>query len=214
MKTAIVIFFAILLSACSSFGVKTESKTETPAPYASASLQGSSGTLNLTFDKSGNWVSISTLGTATLSNESASSHENALMVATMRAKRTLAEFLSNDIKSSKSQTRIAKEYSRTFLAAESQPENKSGDKAANEDSESILISQEDGSPVRTERNKQANQITTALTEQISDSSAAILKGAYVSERKFNENKVIVELTTSKASIDVAKNIARMMQGSM
>jgi len=128
----------------------------------------------------------------------------------MRAKRTLAEFLSNDIRSSKTQTHIARDYSRTFLENKSTPESTP---ALNDEKEQIETSS-GADPIRTENIQQSNRIATILTEKITDSSAAILKGAFVKGHEFKDGQVFVELATTQRSINASKNLAKMMQGSV
>lgn len=57
------------------------------------------------------------------------------MIATMRAKRTLAEFLNNDVKSAKTLNRLAKSYARSFSSTENQETQLGEDSEAAENEE-------------------------------------------------------------------------------
>ncbi len=83
---------------------------EASSPQTESVFLETSGTLHLVFDADGNWQKIVASGSADLSGDSPTARESALMIAIMRAKRTIAEFMNNDVKSSKTLDRIAKTY--------------------------------------------------------------------------------------------------------
>ena len=120
MKSWVVLYLATALAACSSTGNKQQGSNTEPsgqrevhaAQLAESAFQESSGTLNLAFDSKGNWVKITSKGTADLAEDSPRARETALMIAGMRAKRTVAEFLNNDVKSAKTLTRIARSWTK------------------------------------------------------------------------------------------------------
>ncbi len=58
------------------------------------------------------------MGSAGLADDSPTSPESALMIASLRAKRTLAEFLSSRVKSNTTVCSIAKGYTRNIQSAE------------------------------------------------------------------------------------------------
>ncbi len=178
---------------------------EASRPQAESEFVESSGTLHLVFDAEGNWQKIVAKGSADLSGDSATARESALMVATMRAKRTVAEFMNNDVKSSKTLDRIAKTYSSAFSS-----ETADGDQQ--EVSETSI--EPDFGERNTAQEKQAQRLASKIVEHIRDSSAAIIKGAYVSHRSLENERVIVELTATRESIGAAKLVSRMMSGSL
>ena len=176
---------------------------EASSPQAESEFVESSGTLHLVFDAEGNWQKIVAKGSADLSGDSSTARESALMIATMRAKRTVAEFMNNDVKSSKTLDRIAKTYSSAFNT-----ETADGDQQ--EDSETSI--EPDSGERNTAQEKQAQRLASKIVEHIRDSSAAIIKGAYVSHRSLENERVIVELTATRESIGAAKLVSRMMSG--
>lgn len=209
MKPLLASLLALSVAACSSTGPKPQDAAATPQKAAGASalidssFPDSGGTLNLVFDAQGNWVRITSKGTASLTDESPSGRETALAIATMLAKRSVAEFMNNDIRSAKTVSRIARSYARTLHSSGDQPpDDDIGDTAP------------DFTYAGTETSRQANRVATTLTERIRDNSSAILKGVYVSQRSFEDGRVIVEVTASRESVQAAHQAHRMMRGSM
>ena len=226
MKLLIGLLLAVALSACSSTGSKPPAagpeKAEKPEASASqlaeSSFQESNGTLTVMFDAKGNWVRLTAVGAASLTDDSPGAIESALMIAGMRAKRTVAEFISNDVRSSKTVTRIARSYDRTFQSSESQ-----GAGGGIEDAQEPQEAEDDGgvgggsagaNALRIEKARQARRVATVLTERIHESSSAILKGVQVSRRSVDGDSVRVEVTVSPGSIGTARQVSRMMSGVM
>ena len=226
MKLLIGLFLVVALSACSSTGSKPPAagpeKAEKPEASASllaeSSFQESNGTLTVMFDAKGNWVRLTAVGAASLTDDSPGAIETALMIAGMRAKRTVAEFIQSDVRSSKALTRIARSYDRAFQSSESQ-----GAGGGIEDAQEPQEAEDDGgvgggsagaNALRTEKARQARRVATVLTERIHESSSAILKGVQVSRRSVNGDSVRVEVTVSPGSIGTARQVSRMMSGVM
>ena len=210
MNKLFVAILSLCLLACSSKGVQPTARStdrpemsETISPVAESAFQVSSGTLNLAFDAKGNWLKITTRGTASLAEDNPAAKDSALMIATMRAKRTVTEFLNNDVKSAKTLNRLSKSYAKNFQVAENQ------EASAIEDSEA-MPTEDDGQ--RSEQSRQAQRFAEILTERIQDHSAAIIKGSYVSYQALEDGRVVVELTVARESIGAAKQISRQMPG--
>lgn len=212
MKSLLASILVLALAACSNLGGKPQDVTEsnpkqvgTAPKLAESDFQESGGALNLVFDAQGNWVKITSKGTADLASDTPSGRETAMMIATMRAKRTVAEFMNNDIRSTKALTRIARSYNQTFQSSESpRPDESMG----LGDNESVIPLAD------SEDSRQALRLASTLTERIQDNSSAILKGVYVSNRSVEEGRVIVEVTASRESVEAARQASRMMRGAM
>lgn len=211
MNKLFVAILSLCLLACSSKGVQPTARStdrpemsETISPVAESAFQVSSGTLNLAFDAKGNWLKITTRGTASLAEDNPAAKDSALMIATMRAKRTVTEFLNNDVKSAKTLNRLSKSYAKNFQAAENQ------EVPSSEDSEAMPTEAEGGQ--RSDQSRQAQRFAETLTERIQDHSAAIIKGGYVSYQALEDGRVVVELTVARESIGAAKQISRQMPG--
>jgi len=215
MKLLIALFLGIVLSACSSTGSKppvaapetAEKPDANTSQLAESSFQESNGTLTVAFDAKGNWVRLTAVGSASLADDSSGATETAMMIAGMRAKRTVAEFISNDVRSSETLTRIARSYDRTFQSSESQGADGSGPEEAEDDG-----GVSNGNALRTEKARQARRIAAVLTERIQESSSAILKGVQVSRRSVAGDSVTVEVTVSPGSIGAARQVSRTMSG--
>ena len=206
------------MTACSSTGDKQAGNADSAAKagvaatrFAESTFDGTSGTLNLVFDDQGNWTKITAKGTASLGEDTPSARETALMIATLRAKRSVAEFLNNDVKSSKTLTRVARSYARAFQSEDT--ENQAA--AMNDlDSDAMADLDIDGKVARTETARQAQRFASILTDRIQDNSAAILKGAYVSHRALQDSQVVVELTATRQSVAAAHQVSGMMRGTL
>lgn len=217
MKLLIALFLGMVLSACSSTGGKPPAAASEKAEKADANatvlaeslFQESNGTLTVVFDAKGNWVRLSAVGTASLTDDSPGAMETALMIAGMRSKRTVAEFLSGDVRSSKVMTRLARSYDRTFHSSESQGADGGRTEEAEDDAGGA-----NGNSLSTEKSRQARRIATTLTERIQESSSAILKGVQVSRRSVDGDSVSVEVTVTPGSIGAARQVSRMMSGVM
>lgn len=216
MKALILTTLALVLTACSSIATKQEGTADTKAGAAATRLaestfDGTGGTLNLVFDDHGNWTKITANGTASLGEDTPSARETALMIATMRAKRLVAEFLNNDVKSAKTLTRVARSYARAFQSEDTENQAASMNDL---DSDAMADHDIDGKSARTEKARQAQRFASILTERIQDNSAAILKGAYVSRRALQDGQVVVELTTTRQSVAAAHQVSSMMRGTL
>lgn len=204
MKSLLICLLALAVTACSSSGVKPLAAAATPM-LAESSFEETGGTLNLVFDAQGNWVRITSQGAATLHDDSPSARETAMAIATLRAKGAMVEFMNNDIRSTKTVRRIARNYARTFHASKGQPLDEA---AIAEDAETDFVQGD------AESTREFNRLATTLTERIQDSSAAILKGVYVSRRSVESDRVVVEVVASRESVEAARQTSRMMRGSM
>ena len=211
MKQLWLAIVPFVLLACSSPNALHTSGTtdrlvtkEIASQAGESSFQESTGTLNLSFDAKGNWLKITTRSSADLSDESPAAKDSALMIATMRAKRTLAEFLNNDVKSAKTLNRLAKSYARSFSSAENQETQLGEDSEAAENEETA--------DKQSVQSRKSQRFAESLSERIHDNSAAIIKGGYVNYRAFEDGRAIVELTVARESIGVARQLSRMMSG--
>jgi len=212
MKTLIAAMCVLALAGCASTDSKQQDASSSSDKssvesrrLAETAFEEAGGTLNLVFDAQGNWVRITAKGTAAMADDTPGGRETAMTIATMRAKRTVAEFLSSEVRSSKTMTRIARSYVRTYQSSDStKPVESLG---ADDDAAMSL-------PSAIEEDRHARRLASTLTEQIRDNSSAILKGAYVSQRTFEGERVTVELTASRESIEAARQVSRMMRGAM
>lgn len=211
MKSYIYALLALVLAACNATPNRQQSntagldKSALSSTTAESAFQELTGTLNLVFDAQGNWVRLSAKGSAGLADDSPASRESALMIASLRAKRTLAEFLSSQVKSETTVRRIAKSYTRNFQSAE-----QAGDELPTDSEAEPTVDDEK----RSAKSAQAHRVASALVERIQESSAAILKGVHVTYRSFEDGRVVVEVSATRQSIATARQISRAMSGSL
>lgn len=171
---------------------KSALETKPDIAKAEATFLEKFGTVTIEFTEDGEWVRLKSTATSPLTFNHSNATEEAFMVATMRAKRGIAEFLGNDMRSDKTVKNISDVALKDIVQ----------DNRANEDA------------VGSENRERANNIAVKVTERIQDSSQAILKGVYVSNRVIDRdsNRVSVEVSVSKKTINAAQLIRAKMGG--
>jgi len=189
--------------------ISKESALETKPDIKTAEVtfHEKNGTLILEFDEQGSWVRIKTSGTSPVEFNHANAREQAFTIATMRAKRNLIEFLSNDVKSQKAVSNISDVYLKDIVKEDTTNSLKS----LSADEEGTGNSSEQKS---NENRNRANRVATNVREQIVDNANAILRGAYVSARNIDRatNQVSVEVSISRKTIVAAQQIRAQMGG--
>jgi hypothetical protein len=214
MKLITVAILAALATGCASNKVEPVTKVENKLEQkpdvkkAEAEFLETNGTLQIQFSEEGEWLVIKTVGTAPINFNHAQGREDAFMLATMRAKRNLVEFMSNDVKSAKTAENIAKTSLRDIVT---NTNNESRNRKVDPDSD------DDGSVggmASAEDRRRANRIAQSVTESMSDNSQAILRGAFVAKREVSRenNMVSVTIQVSKKSINASANLRTMMNG--
>lgn len=204
----VVLLLALMLLGCTGPSARlqppssplTEQGEQSDAKAESA-FQASSGTLTLVFDAQGHWIRLSARGQAGLADDSPATRESALMIATLRAKRALAEFLSSQVRSESTVRRIARRHARNLQSAEQHGDDLIADEEAQPSGE--------GGP-RNAKQEEAHRVASALVEHIQESSAAILKGVHVTHRVFEHGQVVVEVSASRQSIAASRQVSKAM----
>ena len=209
MKKMILGFvIALSIAGCASTSMQhSDFSTDQSLKTADAEFLEANGPLKLSFDEKGRWLTIETSATAPLSFDAAEGRELAFKIATMRAKRNLTEFLSNDLKSSKSLRAISKSYLKSVGQTDSN--NVSGyaeDDGENDGSQNQQQSRE--------LRQKANTIASTVRESIDDNAQFILKGVFISSRKVSRDgsHVSVSIRVSQQSMSTASSIRRQMMG--
>ena len=226
MKGAILLAIGILMSACSSpsiregTGARAYRVAHVPGQEGAMSASGrsveiaasrSGGMLRLEFDEAGNWHRIIVRGTAELPDGveiSAAALESAYTVAGLRAKQALSEFLSSDVRTTRTVRRIARSYGEVV-----------GDAAADSsvsflDEPRTAAGRGEEGDTRREPDRQSERLAVTLVERIAEQSSAIVRGAQFTRREQVDGGVLVELAASRESIGAATEIARRMKGQM
>lgn len=179
-KVILVVAMASILSACSS--VKLSGDTD-PVSAEAVKYTQDFGKVEVTFNDKGDWDLVKSSGTSSVPIDVDAGLEQAMNIATLRAKRNIVEFINTDLKSSK-----ATESMTNSLAKNVSVDNdKTQERAAN--------------------------IATQVQEKIAVQADGILKGVYVVERKISSDKktVVVTVQVDKRSMRAANQL-RMSLG--
>ncbi len=223
MKKSIISMavLAVFLTGCASTSkspppvAKVENKLEMKPDIrkAEAEFLETAGTVQLQFSEEGDWLLIKTSGTAPINFNHAQGREDAFLLATMRAKRNLVEFLNNDIKSGKAVENVTKTALKDIVTSNGS-ENSKRSKDTKSDELFGSDTEVDHSQYSQEERNRASKISQSVTENINDNSQGILRGAYISNRSIDRecNMVAVTLMVSKKSINAASVVRTQMNG--
>lgn len=217
MKRSLVALSVLaILSGCSSSPkapepvVKVQNKLEqTPdISKSEAEFLEANGTLQIQYGDDGQWIMIKTVGTASVNFNHTQGKEDAFMLASMRAKRNLIEFLNNDVRSNKVTENISRATLKDLVLNKNREDRQSGGSLSDEELEAKLNN------ASSEDRHRANKIAHSVSESIRDSSQFILKGAFISKREIDResNLAAVTVQVSRKSINAASQVRTMMNG--
>ena len=173
----LILFVALFISACTS---ATELEgTKVKAPIRTEFLGGS---LTIAYDKEGEFQSITSVSTSKVTSKLPTAVEEAIKIATLKARRQIAEFINVELKS---------------------------DNFTSSVSDSLQASQtSDGE----DKSKFRNTIALKVRENITQKSSQILKGTIVQSEKHDAKKdqVIVTVVTGIVPINTSKQLKQLM----
>lgn len=175
-KKIAIVSTIVLLSACSTMDDK---RVEGPE---SVTAEFMGGDIKVTFNKDGQFEIMQAAGTARVTSTLPSAQEEAFIIANMRAKQKIVEFMKNELE---------------------------GDKFANTASDSLQEGKSNNGQANNEVN---SKIAYQVQENIKSKSKAILQGVYVESKKFDSstNTVRVVVRTGAKDINVAKQVRSLM----
>ena len=124
------------------------------------------GDLKVVYNKKGEFESISSKATAYVTNNLPNSRDQAVTIATLKARRQIAEFLKTEIQSERFLVTVSKSVQDTEIT------NQVGD------------------------NKESANIAYKVRESIRQRSNAILQGTYLQSENFNPDTKIVTVVVS------------------
>jgi hypothetical protein len=173
-KLIIVAAVAAVLSACST--VKTVDLD--PVSKDAVKYTQEFGKVEVTFNDKGEWESLKSTGTSAIPLSDNAALEQAMNVATMRAKRNIVEFIQTDLQSSKSHEAITNALAKDI---------------ASDDAKS---------------RERAGNIATKIQEKITTQADGLLKGVYITDRKISGDKTmaVVTVTVDKRSMRAAQQV--------
>jgi len=139
------------------------------------------GKVEVTFNDD-TWTEIKSTATAAIPINDDAGLEQAMNIATMRAKRNIVEFMNTDLKNNKTVDVITNSLAKEV----SDNDQKSKERAAN--------------------------IATKVTEKMAEESNGIVRGSYIKERKISSDTRVVSVTVQvdKKSIRAASQIRASM----
>jgi|688.fasta_scaffold188970_4 hypothetical protein len=221
MKRSIVVVAVVALFAtgCSSTKTVTQLPPEAPAPVAKlekreAQFLKSNGLIKVEFDEQGNFYGLTATGTAYIQTNHTASREDAYNIALMRAKRNVSEFLSNDVSSNK----FSRTITKTLLKNDSNESLKSNKTEGNDKTSNLedldLDSGGNSETMTAEDRNRGQRVATYVKEQMTDNSAALLRGLVITARNVEKdsNLVSVEVRVSKHSIAASHQLKAMIEG--
>lgn len=181
-----------------------------PMPVSSVFNRPTS-TTKVSFDSDGKFRSITATGTASIHGNNAASIEQAVSVATMRAKRNLAEFIATDLNSNRTIKVLSHTVQRGLenVSNGSEQELTVTDADFNPDGTAINGT---GEQATSTDNQNSQKIAETVKETISSNSRELLRGVYViNEQIDNSGRTVqVEVRADIQSIGSAKSIRELM----
>jgi hypothetical protein len=172
------------------------------------------GKITLEFDENGaEWLTIESTGTSPINFNHANSREEAFLVASMRARANLVEFLNNSVKTEKFTEHVSKtilnDKVKNGKTDNTEPVTET-DIFGDATTENQLVAKVDNIEERNRATKVAQQVRQTINE----SSNGILKGAVVSKRAVDIDVQMVAVTVrvSKKTINAAQSIRAQIDG--
>jgi len=164
---------ALMLAACASTG--DNSATKVTSEFLG-------GDIKVTYTKAGQFESLSSSSTVKVTNDLPSAKEEAISIATVRARRQISEFLKTEVQSERFVSTVTKTL------------------------------QESGSVSGATTATVNAKIATDMKETIQQRSESLLKGTFVESEKFDANtkSVTVIVKTGTKEVGVAEAIRKMM----
>lgn len=174
-KLILVTAVALALSACSTFN-KSVDLNDTSKDAVKYTQE--FGKVEITFNDKGEWETLKSTGTSAIPLTDNAALEQAMNVATMRAKRNIVEFIQTDLNSSKSHEAITNALAKDVSADESKTRERAGN------------------------------IATKIQEKIAVEANGIVKGVYIVDRKISGDKsmAVVTVEVSKKSMRAAQQV--------
>jgi hypothetical protein len=175
-KLILVAAIAATMAGCSSLGNKNADLE--PVSKEAIKYTQDFGKVEVTFTDKGDWESLKSSATAAVPLTDEGALEQAMNVATMRAKRNIVEFIKTDLQSKKTTEIMTNALGKDVVADDAKTKERAG------------------------------HITTKIQENIAVEASGIVSGVYILERKVtNDQKmVVVTLQVDKRSMRAARQI--------
>jgi hypothetical protein len=175
MKTIITALFVISLSGCAlNKGAKSVENISQEAIKYSQDF----GKIAVDYTSDGNWIQLKSSATANLPINNEAGIEQAMNVATLRAKRNIIEFIKTDLSSATTTESITKSLMKDISSNDERSQQK------------------------------ASNIATEIVEKITVQSDGVIGGVYVANRSISQDKQTVSVTVQvdKKSLQAAQSL--------
>lgn len=177
MKKLLIVALAVMTAACST----TKVADVDPVSRDAVKYTQDFGKVEVTFNDD-TWTEIKSTATAAIPINDDAGLEQAMNIATMRAKRNIVEFMTTDLKNNKTVDVITNSLAKEVA----DNDQKSKEKAAN--------------------------IATKVTENMVEESNGILRGSYVKDRKVSSDTRVVSVVVvvDRRSVRAANQLRASM----
>lgn len=190
MKHVVTLLSVLVLVACGSTKEPTREQltaaAQAQAETAISTAAFAGGNLKLAFDKDGQWQRITSTATAKILSEADGATDTAKTVATLKANRQIAEFLSTEVNSKRGLLTVAHSV-------------QSGSKDV-------------ADPEASDVDDHANALAQKVRESIVQSSRAILRGGLIEGEYIDRDKrqAVVVVVVDRRTVDQVKKIRTAM----
>jgi hypothetical protein len=227
-KLSLAVAGALLVVGCAgnqgvikNADLKPETDSIRPKPVSTV-FHRPQGIMTITFDSKGNFLEITSKGTAPIAGNNAFSIEQAAQVAQLRAKRNIAEFISTQLQTTRSvkvlSTAVQKSLENTTNGMSE--EVKIDDKDFDADGNPVIINAyNDGSKdtapkpvVEGNPNTNSEKVAEIVRENITTNSTALLRGVVISDEKIDQQgrTIVVEVKTGVSTVGAANELRKIM----
>ena len=227
-KLSLAVAGALLVVGCATnqgviknADLKPETDSIRPKPVSTV-FHRPQGTMTITFDSKGNFLEITSKGTAPIHGNNAPSIENAAQVAQQRAKRNISEFISTQLQTTRSvkvlSTAVQKSLENTTNGMSEEVKIDDKDFDANGDPV-IINAYNDGSKdtapkpvVEGNPNTNSQKIAEIVRENITTSSQALLRGAVITDEKIDQagRTIVVEVKIGVSTVGASNDLRKLM----
>jgi hypothetical protein len=227
-KLSLAVAGALLVVGCASnqgviknADLKPDTDSIRPKPVSTV-FHRPQGTMTITFDSKGEFLEITSKGTAPIAGNNAFSIEQAAQVAQLRAKRNIAEFISTQLQTTRSvkvlSTAVQKSLENTTngMSEEVKIDDKDFDANGNP---VIINAYNDGSKdtapkpvVEGNPNTNSEKVAEIVRENITTSSSALIRGAVITDEKIDQagRTIVVEIKTGTNTVKAANELRKLM----
>jgi len=227
-KLSLAVAGALLVVGCATnqgviknADLKPETDSIRPKPVSTV-FHRPQGIMTITFDAKGNFLEITSKGTAPIAGNNAFSIEQAAQVAQLRAKRNIAEFISTQLQTTRSvkvlSTAVQKSLENTTNGMSE--EVKIDDKDFDADGNPVIINAyNDGSKdtapkpvVEGNPNTNSEKVAEIVRENITTNSTALLRGVVITDEKIDQQgrTIVVEVKTGVSTVGAANELRKIM----